>query len=296
LESAILASGVLGEAILESSRPILRAHASSAKAEAKDVSVQPQAQDLIAEPARTINKTEPVSLDAINGLFAPKAQTFAALSETGVPSGFKDPVGGDMPYDGRTPPYTFYGGDFDGVNGLTSEKGTLVSEASTWDDVRIRNGFGAEKAFGHFLIDNVGGGVPLPTTANFYLRGPGVMSTGNNCLSASELINQQNVPATATLVDPGPYFGIYEVYRIEATLAPTSVPGPGHFYISLQPNGSGQGQFYIGTTSGANGSGQPIGNGDTWLTSSHFGIPCSNWESLLGTGPWDVSVGLSGTI
>ncbi len=294
LDASILAGTFLGEGMERASRPaIVTAQAPANKADRSDVVVQPLSHSLNTPSAGTIKQAETKSLDAVNGLTVPTVKTYTSLAETGVPSGFDGPVG-DGGYDSRAP-YNFYGGDFDGRNSLTSEKGTLVSESNTWDDVRIRQGATITDVYGHFLIDNVGGGIPLPTTANFYMRGPGAMSVGN-CLTGSEFKNEQNIPVTVTLINLGPFFTKYELYKIEANVTDFPVAGPGHFYQSLQPNGVGLGQFFVGSTSGANALGQPIGNDDSWVSSSHFGIPCGDWNTYAGAGNWDVSYGLKGTI
>jgi hypothetical protein len=283
LDASLLASVVLGD-VVQAARPTMQTTQAPKQVDAVAVDAQPVSQKLHTPASVTFNNADAQSLEEIAGLTVAPPKTFTSIAEaTGGQGSLIRPTGQKIP-----DPF-FYGGDFNGVNGFTNEKGTLVADSKTWDDLRLRGAATVHHAFGHHLINTVGG-TPLPLTANVEIRGPGVMGGSDKCLTGSVVISQASVPVTNTLISSG-HFGTYGLYKVDADVSDFSLPG-GHYYLNVQPNGVGIGQFFVATTSGTNGVGQPLGNDDTWAEYPSFGFPCNDTADVFGAGTWDVSYGV----
>jgi hypothetical protein len=185
----------------------------------------------------------------------------------------------------------FYGGWANGVNGLTNENGTAVTDAKTFDDFSI--GSGAPFHMTGFFVDDL-----MSTTAtavDVTILGPGQAQANLVNGGLPVAYSKTGIPISSIVETGNNYFG-YEDYRVTAN-GLNSVPtlSPGHYYISVQVVGNGTGQAFTTTTSGAGGVGCPVANGDVWLQSSYFGYPnFTDWQTLLGPGKWDISQGILG--
>jgi hypothetical protein len=281
LDASILAAGVLGEAIVQSSRPLMRTTQAPKKAEAAQVAVQPLSKDALdVQSSGTIKQTDSTDMIVPPELAVP-AMTAADYAKR------RPGVFGESTMDTRSNLTLFYGGNFDGRNGLANEFNTLVTDARTYDDWRIRSGFTIDCLFSRNLMT----GLTSVTQANWSIRGPGVMSTGNGLA-----VFASGTAAPATQVPTGfSGFGLIE-YEIKVCGLNLNVPS-GHYYINVQPIGFGSGRSFQSTTSGAGPvKGQPIANGDTWFDSPYYGASFVATSVYFGAGTWDFSGGAEGTL
>ncbi len=174
----------------------------------------------------------------------------------------------------------FYGGDFDGRNGLTDEFNTLVTDAWTFDDFNWSGGM-VTSIFANYLSDQ-----SKMNGFQYEIR-QGVSQGNGGTLIAS---GDTNGSFTWTNTGPGG-FG-FPQFTLDADVPDFNL-GSGTYFLGIRPKGNGQGRAFIETTSGANSVGSPIANGNTFLHSpTFFGLNYEPWANLLGGGTWDVSQGL----
>jgi hypothetical protein len=180
-------------------------------------------------------------------------------------------------------PILFYGGDFDGRNGLANERNTVVSDARVYDNFMVTGpGWLVSALFSNNLVVE-----PLnPQQAYWEIRSG--VSTGNGgTLVAS---GTSGVTKTATGRSG---FGLSE-YKFKTTGDLGLALAPGMYWYTVVPIGAGQGRSFQSTTSGANGVGGPLGDGMSYFDSPFFGFNFDDTQNLLGPGPWDFSGGVCG--
>ena len=174
----------------------------------------------------------------------------------------------------------FYNGNFDGRNGLSSERNTVVSDARTYDDFCIAAdaNWHVTGIFGEFLATAVW------TMAHWEIRQGVMVGTGGTLIA--------DCPGSAaTRVATGRSgFGFIE-YR--GTAVADFTLGPGCYHMTVAPIGDGNGRAFVSTTSGLNGVGQLI-NGNSFFDSVFFSVNWGRTEDQIGTGPWDFAYGLEG--
>jgi hypothetical protein len=187
----------------------------------------------------------------------------------------------------------WYGGDFNGVNGLANEEGGLVSDARTYDDFIVPSG--------HKLFL---GGVWSSNLQNYFsTNGSWEIRTGVSEGNGGTLVaSGTNVPC-ALYFTGGTGFGFLEL----TTSCPSSaVLQPGKYWLNVHPISTtpGVGRSFNSTTSGANGvshasgtqttgTGADINNDRSFFDSTYFGYTFTAASGLLG-GPTDFSMGVFG--
>jgi hypothetical protein len=176
----------------------------------------------------------------------------------------------------------FYGGDFDGRASLANEADAQVADARVYDDVRWPGSWSVTELYSRNCIDFVG------SAANWEVRAG--ISSGNG---GTVLATGKKVAATWTLIDPQGCFGLGELYEVKVAVPAFTLPG-GHYWINVQPVGSGSGVSLQVTTSGAMGVGGPLHNGQAYFDSTSFGYHFAPVGTILGTGTWDFSGGVNG--
>jgi hypothetical protein len=151
----------------------------------------------------------------------------------------------------------WYNGDFNGVNGISNERNTLISQAGLYEDFNVTAplGWNVTAVFSDNLASTVVTGV----------------STGNaGTLIASGTTNSPVVTPTGRSG-----FG-YTEYMVEATGLNVFLPmlPSGQFYwLNVTPIGNGTGRSFNSTTSGANCVGTPCGNDmNAFFNSTEFGV------------------------
>ncbi len=174
----------------------------------------------------------------------------------------------------------WYNGDFNGVNGLSNEVNTVISQSYVYDNFIVPSG-------GWTLTDAFSNNLMTFATslADVEIRS-GVSANNGGTL----VYGAYGVAATDTATGRSG-FG-YNEYTIEVAL-PNVYLAPGTYWLAVAPVGSGSGRSFVSTTSGANCIGLPCGNDDnSFFTSAYFGTyfdPASNQVGF----PADFSMGVS---
>jgi hypothetical protein len=229
-----------------------------------------------AGPVSVPGATPADGLETPAGLRPPAVSALAGLTP-------ERPGGGG--YGSRANSNTnFYGGDFDGRNGLADENNTTVSDAKVFDDIHFRGAWDNACVFGRYLMTTATAAVDVT------ILGPGEAQAGQVNGGLPVAYAATNVPVTSVAPTGFSGFG-YTEYQVTSCLI-SIPPLQGHYYLSVQPVGDGTGRAFMSTTSGANGRGSPIANGDSWFSSSYFGITFGKASDQLGSGTWDFSQGL----
>jgi hypothetical protein len=182
-------------------------------------------------------------------------------------------------------PILFYGGDFDGRNGLANERNTIVSDARVYDNFMVNVGWNVSALFSNNLVVE-----PLnPQQAYWEIR-MGVSQGSGGTLVAS---GTSGVTKTATGRSG---FGLSE-YTFKTTGNLGVFLAPGMYWYTIVPIGAGQGRSFQSTTSGMNhiSKNQDWGDDNSYFDSPSFGISFQPVHSMLGPGPWDFSGGVCGT-
>jgi hypothetical protein len=174
----------------------------------------------------------------------------------------------------------FYGGDFDGRNGLSSERNTDVADAMTFENFRVdEGGWRVQSVFGHFLSD-----IAAPANLEWEIR-RGV-STHN---AGTVVVAGQN---TLALWDATGREGFgYLEFRAEAEVD-FELEG-GDYWLGIAVIGEGSGRAFLTTTSGENATGGPVADGNSFFRSDYFGANFDDAGWYVGDNA-DFSVGLGG--
>jgi len=172
----------------------------------------------------------------------------------------------------------FYGGDFDGVNGLSSEKNTAVGDAYTYDNFNWGGGPVAT-VFGNFLqtgLNQIAGG-------EWEIRSG--VSNGNGgavVLSGSSVISWAFKGAGG--------FGLQE-WTLTMNGGNQNLAA-GTYWVGVRPVGSGSGRAFVSTTSGAGSIGGPIDDYNSFFNSPTFGVVFGPAGDQTGGEP-DFSYGIT---
>jgi hypothetical protein len=176
----------------------------------------------------------------------------------------------------------WYNGDFDGNNGLSNERNTIITQAAVYDGFNVTSpAWNATAVFSDDLVSTV------ITGADWEIRTS--LSNGNaGTLIASGTTNSPIVTPTGRIG-----FGFTE-YMVEVTglnVFLPMLPSGQHYWLNVTPVGNGTGRSFISTTSGTNCVGTPCGNGMlTFFNSTYFGV------YFGGPGGPDYSMGVIGNV
>lgn len=182
----------------------------------------------------------------------------------------------------------WYNGDFDGVNGLASERNTLVSDARTYDNFRTGTGWVVDTVWGNFLV------TALESSRLYYEIRRGVRPANGGTLVASGSV------ASTIRTTGRSGFGLNEerhLARIEAL----ALADDTEYWLAVAPIGNGAGRVFVATTDG--GDRGPAGDpnpapfgripGGSFFDSSWFGVPFQRVEDFMGV-DHDFSLGIDG--
>lgn len=180
----------------------------------------------------------------------------------------------------------WYNGDFDGVQGLSNEVNTFITQSYVFDDFTVPSGgWTLDGAFSNNLTFITG------SSADIEIR-TGVSSGDGGTV----VYSAYGVAATQTATGRS-FIGLTE-YTFQVAL-PNVFLGAGTYWLTVAPIDSGAGRFFVSTTSGANCIGLPCGNdGNSFFYSTdvnfptNFG-PASDQPNVPN--PADFSLGVIGT-
>jgi hypothetical protein len=180
----------------------------------------------------------------------------------------------------------WYNGDFDGVNGLSNERNTVVTQAGVYDDFNVPSGqmWNVTGLFSNDLANTV------ITGADWEIR-QGI-SEGN----AGTLIASGTTSTPVVTLTGRSGFGYLE-YNVLANGLNLTL-GPGTYFVNVTVVGNGNfgtNRAFNSTTSGANCIGTPCGNNmNAFFNSTFFG---AFFTSTANEGlPNDFSNGVVGTV
>jgi hypothetical protein len=200
----------------------------------------------------------------------------------------------------------WYNGDYDNRDALLNTTGTIY------------NINGVRTPYNSYVYDNfivpVGqtwtvDGVFSNNQMNFSTRSATwEIRQGVSAGNGGTIVASGDDSATQTALPPvsGFFYGTPE-YRIAATISPVVLTA-GTYWLTVAPDAPGNTfleQGFIETTSGANAVGMPPGNDGNSFINNNFPssnpgalnfVPTSTVEAPTGLpGPWDYSMGLTGT-
>jgi hypothetical protein len=188
----------------------------------------------------------------------------------------------------------WYGGDFNGVNGLANEQSSIVSSAQTYDDFIVPAGH--KLYVGGIWTSNLQN--YYATTANWSIR-TGISSGSGGTVVKSGTAGDGSGCSNYSLYFTGNTgFGFLELTSAIDLQSCGFTLQPGKYWLQATPISTqpGTGRSFNSTTSGTNGvshSGTDIGNGRSFFNSTFFGYNFQPTESVLGA-PTDFSMGTFG--
>jgi len=186
----------------------------------------------------------------------------------------------------------WYNGDFNGVNGLSNERNTIVSQAAVYDDFDVTTPLGWHVTA--VFSDNIFTVSPMTVTGADWEIRTGVSEGNAGTLIASGTTNLPTVTPTGRGT-----FNFTE-YMVEVTglnIFLPMLPLGQHYWLNVTPVGNGTGRFFNSNTSGAHCVGTPCGNDqNAFFNSTYFGYYfTSTGNPDLGQ-PYDFSNGVIGTV
>ena len=181
----------------------------------------------------------------------------------------------------------WYNGDWDGVNGLSNERNTIVSQAGVYDDFDVTAplGWNVTAVFSDDLSVQA-----IATAADWEIR-TGISEGNGGTLVAG---GTSNSPVVTLINDHGQI----PEYRVEVTglnVVLPMLPSGQHYCLNVTPVGNGEGRWFNTTTSGFDCVGTPCGNDqNAFFNSTFFG---TYFTSTANEGqPTDFSNGVIGTV
>jgi hypothetical protein len=184
----------------------------------------------------------------------------------------------------------WYNGDFNGVNALSNERNTIVTQAAVYDDFNVTGPLGWNVTA--LFSDNLITFGTVITAADWEIRTS--VSEGNaGTLIAGGTTNSPLVTPTGHLSEIPEY--MVEVTGLNVFLP--MLPSGQHYWLNVTPVGNGGGRSFNSDTSGFNCVGTPCGNdGNSWFNSTFFGVFFGPASAQVGVSPADFSDGVIGTV
>ncbi len=161
----------------------------------------------------------------------------------------------------------FYGGDFDGQNGLSDERGNPVNDAWVFDDFNWAGGT-LTKVFGNYLSN-----VATITGMEFEIRS-GVSAGNGGTLVASGGGSFTWGVTGAGGFGLAQYTGVLDVSDFNLAA--------GTYFLAVHPIFDDSGRAFLATTGGANSVGTPIANGNAFFRSTFFNSYYDTMPNILG--------------
>jgi len=178
-------------------------------------------------------------------------------------------------------PTVFYGGNFDGENGLSDEFNTAVGDAFVFENFNWDGNGTISEIYANYLSDLGPGDI---SGYNYEIRS-GVSANNGGTLEAS---GTGTGTWTANGMDG---FGFTGQTLTSDLMLNISLPA-GMYWVALAPIGPGFGRAFVDTTSGAGSIGSPINDDNNYFTSNTFGFSFEPVVNVLGSGV-DFSYGIT---
>ncbi len=177
----------------------------------------------------------------------------------------------------------WYNGDLNGVNALSSERNTAVSQSMAYDNFVVTGaGWTINSVFGNFL-SNI-----LWSTADYEIRSGVSAGNGGTLLFSGSGVAASQVATGNTA------FGFTEY---TATISGLSIfLNPGTYWLGISPVGTGSSntaRAFIATTSGTGGNNANI-DGLSFFNSTFFGANFEGTLSRMQNVPTDFAYGVDG--
>lgn len=175
----------------------------------------------------------------------------------------------------------WYNGDLNGVNALSSERNTVVSQSMVYDNFVVTGaGWTINSVFGNFLANFAW------STADYEIR------TGVSVGNGGTVVSSGSGLAASQVATGNTAFGLTEY---TATISGLSLfLNPGTYWLGISPVGTGNNgsdRAFLATTSGTNGSNANI-DGLAFFNSTFFGanFGLTSDQGVAG----DLSLGVDG--
>jgi hypothetical protein len=180
---------------------------------------------------------------------------------------------------GRADSTLWYGGDFDGLNGILAMHGPN-GDADLYEDFDISpGGATVTRVFGVYVTVSQ----ETVTQAAYEIRSGVSSGNGGTLVAAGTTSASWNFQEF--------WGGSLSLYR--ATVSGLNIFLPeGRYWLSVSPLRNDG--LWLATTSGANGVGTPLHNGNSFWNSSDFGANFAPTSEILGEGTWDFMYGVAG--
>ena len=174
----------------------------------------------------------------------------------------------------------FFGGNADGVDGLSSEENTIVAQSMTYDNFTVGGAGWNISSMGGIFYGTMGFNF---NSARMEIR-QGVSAGNGGTLVATELFS-------VTSTDIGDAFG-FNTLDVNGSVTPLTL-APGNYWVGISLVLNASVRSFAATTSGAGGVGGPINDGNAFFNSSSFALNFVTAGSQLGGDP-DFAFRISG--
>ena len=176
----------------------------------------------------------------------------------------------------------WFNGSFNNVNGLASERNTLVSDARTYDNFSLLSGYNQVTGLlGQFYLTS-----DLVNAPVYWEIRQGAAPGAGGTLIASGTQGG----ATYTAIGSGFGFTIYEI-RMKLN-NPVTLESNTVYWMTMAPVGNGSGRAFVCTTNGAGAIGSPIGGSDGLFDSAYFSVSWGAAANIVGTGEANFAYGV----
>jgi len=176
----------------------------------------------------------------------------------------------------------WFNGSFNNVNGLASERNTLVSDARTYDNFSLLSGYNQVTGLlGQFYLTS-----DLVNAPVYWEIRQGAAPGAGGTLIASGTQGG----ATYTAIGSGFGFTIYEI-RMKLN-NPVTLESNTVYWMTMAPVGNGSGRAFVCTTNGAGAIGSPIGGDDGLFDSAYFSVSWGAARDFVGVGQANFAYGV----
>lgn len=170
----------------------------------------------------------------------------------------------------------WYGGDFDGVSGLSNELNTTIVDDKVYEDSTVPAG-------GWILEALLANNLKSFTVATAEVEIRSGVSAGNG------LTLLHSGTAAVTQAATGRSGFGYDEQQVRVGDLALALPA-GTYWLSVAPIGTGSGRSFVSTPSCGGSIGLPVPNGNAFFDSGHFGF---TFEPTLNvSGEFDFSMGV----
>jgi hypothetical protein len=182
----------------------------------------------------------------------------------------------------------WYNGDFNGVNGLSNERNTIITQSAVYDDFDVTAplGWNITAVFSDNLENTI------VTAADWEIR-TGVSEGNAGVLIASGTTNS---PIVTMVGRSGFGFPEFRIEVIGLNVFLPMLPSGQHYWLNVTPVGNGTARSFNSTTSGFNCVGSPCGNdNNAFFNSTYWGSYFTSTSNVC-SGCSDFSNGVIGTV